>query len=295
MAAKRKNTRKTTKTQPKPRTKRGRRPRIKIVVAQPAEMAVGDAPAPRQLVKVNSAVVRRRQKARAAGGAAPSKAVSKPRSTASRGAKAGTKKRGRKLSTTTQFILSQPGEMPAADVVAAAGKQGLELNAVLVHKVRSRYRDRLRVTARSDPKANASLAPTTSKATKPGGKNYRSASEFVREQPIDMPAREVVAKAAKVGLNFSQGLVRVIRFHMRHGRDGESAAVGRGAVRRGRPPKSVGTAGVRRGRPPAAARAVAAPSSGEVEFRRLVVELGTGRAKALVTEVEKALEALISG
>jgi hypothetical protein len=301
MATRKKSTRKTTK----PRTKRGRRPRIKIVVAQPTEGAAVDALASRQLVKVNSAVVRRRQKARSAGGAGPAKAVPVP---APMAAKAGTSKpqakRGRKLSATTQFILSQLGEMPAADVVAAAAERGIKLNTLLVHQVRSRYRDRLRVTAQAEPKASASVAPTTpkagptSKVAKAGTKKHGSASEFVREQPIDMPSREVVDKGKKLGIKLSQSLVRVTRFKMRHGGGAKPAAAGRGVVRRGRPPKAAVAAGkaARRGRPPKIAPAVAGGlSAAEVQFRRLVVELGTARAKALVVEVERGLEAAISG
>jgi hypothetical protein len=302
MAAKKKSSRKTTRASPKPRTKRARRPRIKIVVAQPTEAAAVDALASRQLVKVNSAVVRRRQKARSAGGAGPAKAVPVP---APMAAKAGTSKpqakRGRKLSATTQFILSQLGEMPAADVVAAAAERGIKLNALLVHQVRSRYRDRLRVTAQPEPKASASSVRTTSEAgptskvAKAGTKKHGSASEFVREQPIDMPSREVVEKAEKLGIKLSQSLVRVTRFHMRHAGEGKPARAGKGEARRGRPPKAASAKGRRRGQPPAAARAASGPSAAEAQLRRLVVELGTARTKALVTEVERAIEGLISG
>jgi hypothetical protein len=36
-------------------------------------------------------------------------------------------------------------------------------------------------------------------------------------------------------------------------------------------------------------------SAAEAHFRRLVIELGTARAMALVDEVERGLEALITG
>jgi hypothetical protein len=202
MVTKKKSTRKSTKAQPKPRTKRGRRPRpkIKIVPAQPAEAAAADAPALVQLVKVNSAVVRRRQNAKAAGEAAPTKRQS-------------------------------------------------------------------------------------------------SASEFVRGQPMEMSTKEVVAKAAKLGLKVTAGLVRVTRFKMRHAGDAKPTAAGKGVVRRGRPPKTAAVAGkaVRRGRPPVNAPAAAGgPTAAEAQFRRLVVDLGTSRAMALVAEVEKAVEAYLT-
>jgi hypothetical protein len=199
MATRKKSTRRTTK----PRTNRRRRPRprIKIVVAQPPEVATANAPQPAELVKVNSAVVRHRQKARAAAGAAPIK-------------------------------------------------------------------------------------------------QYGSASEFVRGQPMEMPTKEVVEAGTKLGLKVTAGLVRVTRFKMRHGGEAKPAAAGRGTVRRGRPPKATAAAGkaTRRGRSPAKAPAAAgALSAAEVQLRRLVVELGTARAKALVVDVERGLEALISG
>jgi hypothetical protein len=188
--------------------------------------------------------------------------------------------------------LSQPGDLPAADVVAAAAERGIKLNALLVHQVRSRYKDRVGATGSS------ALVPTTSKAAKASSTKRGSASEFVREQPMEMPTNEVVEKAEKLGITLSQGLVRVIRFKMRHRGEAKPAAAGRGVVRRGRPPKAAIAAGkaARRGRPPKMAPALAGGlSAAEVQFRRLVIELGTGRAKALVGEVEKGLEALIKG
>jgi hypothetical protein len=196
MATTKASTKKTTK----PRTKRGRRPKIKIVVAQPTEAAAADAPQSTELVKVNSAVVRHRQKARAAGGATPTM-------------------------------------------------------------------------------------------------QYSSASEFVRQQPMNMPTNDVIAAGAKLGLKVTAGLVRVTRFKMRHGGTAKPAAAGRGAVRRGRPPKATVATGkaVRRDRPPAKPTAAGGFGAAEVQFRRLVVELGTGRARALVVEVERGIEALITG
>jgi hypothetical protein len=115
---------------------------------------------------------------------------------------------------------------------------------------------------------------------------------------MEIPSKEVVAKAAKVGIKVTAGHVRVTRFKMRHGGEAKPTAAGRGTVRRGRPPKVAAAAkkAVRRGRPPVNAPAVAGgPTAAEAQFRRLVVDLGTSRAKALGAEVEKGLEALISG
>jgi hypothetical protein len=194
--------------------------------------------------------------------------------------------------------LSQVGDVPAADVVKVGAEKGIALTEALVHKVRSRYRDRVGVTARAEPKAGTSSVPATVNSAKAGTQMRGSASEFVREQPIDMPSKEVVDKAEELGIKLSQSLVRVIRFHMRHGGEAKPAAAGRGTAPRGRPPKAAVAAGkaARRGRPPKTAPAVAGGlSAAEIQFRRLVIELGTARAKALVAEVEKAIEAVIAG
>ena len=182
----------------------------------------------------------------------------------------GRSKPGRKRSATTLFVLSKPGGMSAADVVKAAAARGIKLTTARVHTIRGRYQGKVAAVARRAPPA-----------AKARGKRYRSASEFVREQPLDQPSKEVVAAGAKVGLKLSQGLVRVIRFHMRHQRSGAPATAGRGAVRRGRPPAS--------------AAAAAAPRAAEVQFRKLVVELGVARAQVLVAEVERAVAAFLSG
>jgi hypothetical protein len=100
----------------------------------------------------------------------------------------------------------------------------------------------------------------------------------VREQPLDLPSREVVAAGTKLGLKLSQGLVRVIRFHLRHPRPGGHRATRREAGRSGR-----------------SQVAASAPGAAEVQFRKLVLELGVARAKALVSEVEAAIERLVSG
>jgi hypothetical protein len=300
--ARKKIAKKSTKTQPKPGAKRGRRPRIKVVVAQPEQAPSTEAPEPEQLVKVNSAIVRRRQKARAAGRAAPTKAVPAPAATTSKVAKAGTSKprtkRGRKIGPTTLFVLAQPSALSATDVVKAGAEKGIELNELLVHKVRSRYRDRVGVTARAEPEAATSSVPATVNSAKAVTQMRGSASEFVREQPMEMPTKEVVVAGEKLGLRVTGGIVRVTRFKMRHGGEAKPKAARRGVVRRGRPPKAAVAAGkaARRGRSPTKAFAAAGgPIAAEAQLRRLVVELGTARAMALVDELERAIGALISG
>ncbi len=125
------------------------------------------------------------------------------------------------------------------------------------------------------------------RAVPAGHRQYRSAAEFVREQPTDMPTRQVIEAGARLGLKMTAGLVRVTRFKMRH----RGVTTGEnGAVRRGRPPKNAST---HRGQPSPMLRTNGA--STETQFRRLVIEVGTVRAHAVVSEVEQQLEALLGG
>jgi hypothetical protein len=204
------------------------------------------------------------------------------------------KRPGRKLSDTTRFVLSMPRDTAAVEVVKAAAAQKIELTAALVHKIRSRYKG-----PPPGPQVQPKLpaTPPRTEPAAPGGKQYPSASAFVREQPLNRPVNEVVVEGTKLGLNVKPLLVRVVRSKMRHAGDAKPAAAEKGAVRRGRPPRAAAQAVVKRGRPPAAAARVASSASGaaEAQLRSLVVQLGTARAKALVTELERAIEALISG
>jgi len=201
------------------------------------------------------------------------------------------KKPGRKLSDTTRFVLSMPRDTAALDVVKAAAAQKIELTAALVHKIRSRYKG-------PPPGAQVQLklapAPQRSEGAAPAGKRYPSASAFVREQPLNRPVNEVVAEGTKLGLNVKPLLVRVVRSKMRHAGDAKSAVTTKGAVRRGRPPRAGARIAGKRGRP-SAVTAASASGAAEAQLRSLVVQLGTARAKALVTELEQAIEALISG
>jgi len=190
------------------------------------------------------------------------------------------KRPGRKLSDTTRFVLSMPRDTAAVEVVKAAAAHKIELTAALVHKIRSRYKG---------PPLGAQVQPRPASAA-PGGKRYPSASAFVREQALNRPVNEVVAEGTKLGLNVKPLLVRVVRSKMRHAGDAKPAAAAKGAVRRGRPVRAVAQTEGKRGRP----RAGTASGAAEAQLRSLVVQLGTARAKALVTELEHAIEALIS-
>jgi hypothetical protein len=100
-----------------------------------------------------------------------------------------------------------------------------------------------------------------------------TSSEFIRQHP-DLAPKALVEAGAAQGLKFTENLVRVVRHNARVGR-GASATVRRRPAARG-------------------AVSAASGTSAESEFMRLVVEIGVGRAKSLIAEVEQRLRALLA-
>jgi hypothetical protein len=96
-------------------------------------------------------------------------------------------------------------------------------------------------------------------------------SAFIRDQPETMSAKAVVEAAAAQGIDLTEGFVYNVRSNAKSksGRK-PTAKAGRRAVAAGATPD-------------------------ESAFRRLVVALGTTRARALVAEVEEKLAAVIAG
>jgi hypothetical protein len=106
-------------------------------------------------------------------------------------------------------------------------------------------------------------------AARPVSGKAPSKSAFIRSLPLGMPAKQVVAAAAERGMTISETFVYNVR----------ASAKQRGTATPGRkaphPPRT-------------------GPSSAAV-FRKLVLELGTQQARALIDEVEAKLEALVGG
>jgi len=102
----------------------------------------------------------------------------------------------------------------------------------------------------------------------PKTKPLTTKTAFIRSQPPEMPARDVVKKAHEAGLKMSVAYVYTIRSSARRGR--------------GRPAKSSGRAVAR------------ATSSIDIAFRKLVLELGIVRARALLDEIETRLGDLVA-
>ena len=96
---------------------------------------------------------------------------------------------------------------------------------------------------------------------------------FVLSLPADLPAKEVVAKAKEAGVKLRDKYVYVIRSNAR-------ARARRFKV----------------GRPKASTDILVGRALGtETEFRRLALELGLGKAKALLKDTEQKVTALIAG
>jgi len=105
------------------------------------------------------------------------------------------------------------------------------------------------------------------------GKRLVNKSQFVREQPTTMTAKQVVSKAKDGGITLSEKYVYNIR------------AKANARKRTGRP-----------GRPPKAGRPAAASAGGlEGRLIDLALELGLGRAEALLGRLRsKIREATLS-
>jgi hypothetical protein len=84
----------------------------------------------------------------------------------------------------------------------------------------------------------------------------------------------VVLAGAEIGLKVTPNLVRIVRYKMRHAGSPKPSAALKRPLHKARPP---------------------APAPSEIQFRRLVFQIGTARAKALVAQVEQRLDALLSG
>lgn len=115
-----------------------------------------------------------------------------------------------------------------------------------------------------------------------------SKSTFIRQYP-DLSVEEVVAKAKEEGLSILPNLVYKVR-----GRAKARAFASAPIAKRGRPPRIPEARDASSG---PVSREPASPRSGDIEtaFRKLVLELGLQRAKALLAEVEDKLHALVAG
>jgi hypothetical protein len=117
------------------------------------------------------------------------------------------------------------------------------------------------------------------KTTKKAGakKGRGSASAFVRSMPATMPAKEVVAAAAKKGIKISEGLVYTTRAYDR-GKAGK-----KGTPKKPGPKPKQWKPQVFKG-----------GGNAESELKRAALAVGFPRARAVVEELEKKYMALLS-
>ncbi len=198
--------------------------------------------------------------------------------------KTASKKSAKKSSPSkAEFVRAQPRTMPAKDVVDKAKAEGIALTDSYVYKLRSSKK----------PKAAAKAGKTAGKrrGRKPGS---GSKTAFVLSLPQDLPAADVVKKAAEKGIKISDKYVYTIRSSKRRrsaGANGAPVARGRRPGRRGpgRPPKTIASV--------ARAVSVGVKHTGgiEQEFVRLAVALGTARAGELLRKLDIKLASLTVG
>lgn len=162
------------------------------------------------------------------------------------------------------FIRNLPADMPAAEVVAKAKAANIKISPAFVHAIRSKMRKQGHKGGRP------AAAPGAKRGPKPAS-GKPSASDFVRSQPATMKAGDVVAAGAKQGLKFSTNLVYAVRSS---GSKRAENAAGRGAR---------------------ASTPTAAATGAEATFRKLSLELGIGRARSVLDELERKLRELIAG
>lgn len=91
---------------------------------------------------------------------------------------------------------------------------------------------------------------------------------FVLSLPLDLPAKEVIERAAQQGIKLKDTYVYVVRSNAKKKPASKARNNGLGLT---------------------------STNSAELEFRRLALELGLGKSRELLQETEQMVEALING
>jgi hypothetical protein len=113
------------------------------------------------------------------------------------------------------FILAQPADMPSKEVQRLGAEAGMEFSLSMVSSLRYNQRKKATQSQTAVPDSVPSMAA------------------FVRTQPLDMPAAEVVAKAAAIGLKGTVSGVYSTRSVDKHATQGARArGVGANFTRR---------------------------------------------------------------
>ncbi|HXX66016.1 MAG TPA: hypothetical protein VEK07_02480 [Polyangiaceae bacterium] len=114
----------------------------------------------------------------------------------------------------TEFILSQPPDLHAADVVVNARDAGLAIDLPLVYSVRARAGARRRARTRSAVKNRAapkgSATPKSTAMVNSPNAAVASKADFVRARTKLSP-KEIVAQAKSAGMELGVGYVYNVR------------------------------------------------------------------------------------
>lgn len=102
-----------------------------------------------------------------------------------------------------------------------------------------------------------------------------SKTAFVLSLPLDMPAKDVIAKGKAQGLKLTEAYIYSIRSKAK-------GRVGKPAARRGRPPKAQSLAGARGG------------NGIERQFLNLALDLGLSRAENLLSNLRSRVKNAIA-
>lgn len=187
--------------------------------------------------------------------------------------------------TKTAFVLGFSASTPARTIIEKGKAIGLTIAKGYVYEIRSAKKRAEKAKGKTPvakpvapkgtkpkvaPKAKAPTAPSAKPAvaaTKPSASLSKAA--FIRSLGT-APAKQVVIEGKKRGLSFTETYVYNVR--------------GSGKSKRSRGAKPA---------PLAAAKLVT--GGDDATFRRLVLELGIGRARALLADVERRLADLVAG
>ena len=126
----------------------------------------------------------------------------------------------------TLFILSQPETLSAKEVADKAREAGFSTNPDAVKQTRRRTKERgAKLAKKSTLKSTKPTAKKKATSKKPSPKTGMSKSDFIRRQPLDLPAAEVVAKAKAAGVELKSGLVYEVRATLRRKKGAKKATL----------------------------------------------------------------------
>ena len=205
----------------------------------------------------------------------------------------------RPKSDRTTFTPSSPETITTEDVIEKAKSAGMATTESNLQRLRGDQKKRTAKPAAAAKKpakvatkpsakkaaAKKPAAPTATKEAPPTAGGTKT--DFVRAQPEGLSAGEVVAKAKAAGFEITSKSVHTIRSKFKAAK----AAAKKPVVPSKAPTKDV-TKPTAQKAPTAAALAV---DGDVVTFRKLVLGLGTVRARELLDELERGLAALIRG